>query len=69
MRHTEREAETWAEREAGSMQGTRCGTPSQDPRIMTGAEGRHSTPEPSRCPIYVFICNYIFLTARIVNTV
>ena len=30
MRHTQREAETQAEREAGSMQGAPCGTRSQD---------------------------------------
>ena len=42
MRDTyrEREAETHAEREAGSMQGTRCGTRSQDSGIMPWAEGR-----------------------------
>ena len=33
MRDTEREAETQAEGEAGSMQGTPCGTRSQDSRI------------------------------------
>ena len=33
MRDIEREAETQAEGEAGSMQGTRCETRSQDPRI------------------------------------
>ena len=36
-RHTvrEREAETQAEREVGSMEGTRCGTRSWDSRITT----------------------------------
>ena len=33
MRGTEGEAETWAEGEAGSFQGTCCGTRSQDPGI------------------------------------
>ena len=37
MRDTEREAETWAERKAGSLRGARCGTQSKDPR---------SHPEP-----------------------
>ena len=38
-------------REAGSLQGAWCGTLSQDPGIMTWAEGRRSTIEPSRCSI------------------
>ena len=45
MRDTQREAETQAEAEAGSLQGLNPG-----PRITTGAEGRCSTPEPPRCP-------------------
>ena len=36
----EREAETQAEGEAGSMQGAGCGTQSWDSRIMSWAEGR-----------------------------
>ena len=35
MRNTEREAETQVEGEAGSLQGTRHGTGSQDPGITT----------------------------------
>ena len=35
MKDTEREAETQAEGEAGSMQGARGGTPSQDPGVTT----------------------------------
>ena len=46
----DREAETHAEREAGSMQGPGCGTRSLDPGIMTWAKGRRSTAEPLRCP-------------------
>ena len=46
MRDTQREAETQAEGEAGSMRGARCRTRSQDPRIMLWAEGRCSTTEP-----------------------
>ena len=38
-RHGEREAETQAEEEAGSMQRTRCGTPSWVSRITPWAEG------------------------------
>ena len=38
-RHTQREAETQAEGEAGSMQGARCGTWSWVSRIMPWAEG------------------------------
>ena len=34
MRDTQREAETQAEGEAGSMQGARCGTRSRHPGIM-----------------------------------
>ena len=40
MRGTEREAETQAEGEAGSMQGARGGTRSWDDRITHPAEGR-----------------------------
>ena len=50
MRDTGREAETQAEGEAGSMQGTRCGTKSQDSRITPWAEGRYSTTEPFGIP-------------------
>ena len=39
MRDTERDAETQAEGEAGSMQGAWCGTPSRVSRIMPWAEG------------------------------
>ena len=50
MRDTHREAETQAEREAGSLQGVRCGTRSQDSRITPWAEGRHPAAEPPRRP-------------------
>ena len=46
---TQREAETWAKGEAGSLSGGWRGTGSQDPRIVTWAKGRHSTTEPPRC--------------------
>ena len=35
IRHRDTEAKTQAEGEAGSLQGARCGTPSQDPGITT----------------------------------
>ena len=44
----EREAETQAEGEAGSMQGAWRGTRSQDPKITPWAEGRYLTAEPPR---------------------
>ena len=49
-RERERKAETQAEGEAGSLQWAWCGTWSQDPKITTWAEGRHSTTEPPRAP-------------------
>ena len=56
----EREAETQAEGEAGSMQGARRGTGSRVSRITPWAEGRGSTAEPPRCPyfsLFKFISN------------
>ena len=50
MRDTQREAETQAEGEAGSMQGAGCGTRSWDSRITPWAEGRCSTAKPPRVP-------------------
>ena len=50
MIDTEREAETQAEGEAGSMQGARRGTRSRVSRIMPWAEGRRQTAEPPRDP-------------------
>ena len=50
MRDTEREAETQTEGEAGSMQGARCGTQTQESGIMLWAKGRRPTTEPLRCP-------------------
>ena len=49
-RDRERKAETHAEGEAGSLQGSRRGTRSQDSRITPWAEGRHQTAEPPRDP-------------------
>ena len=50
MRNTQKEAETQAEGEAGSMQGARYGTRSWNSEIMPRAKGRHSTTEPPRRP-------------------
>ena len=51
MRDTqEREAETQAEGEAGSVRGARRGTRSRDPGVMPWAEGRCSTTEPPGRP-------------------
>ena len=49
--HTQREAETQAEGEAGSTQGAPRGTQSRDPKIMSWAEGKHPMAEPPRDPI------------------
>ena len=55
----EREAETQAEGEAGSMQGARRGTRSQDPRITTCTKGRHSTTGYPGAPEYEFLLSSI----------
>ena len=57
MKDTEREAETQAEGEAGSMQRAWCGTPSWDSRIAPWAKGRRQTTAPPRDPqrFYLFI--------------
>ena len=60
MRDTQREAETQAEGEVGSMQGARCGTRPRDSRITPWAEGRRYTAEPPRCPRSLDFC-LIFL--------
>ena len=59
-REREREAETQAEGEAGSMQGARCGTRSQDSKIMPWAEGRCLTAEPPRHPPFFFCLPLFF---------
>ncbi|CAD7689539.1 unnamed protein product [Nyctereutes procyonoides] len=50
----EREAETQAEGEVGSMLGARRGTRSQDSRIAPWAKGRRQTAEPPRDPPIFF---------------
>ena len=46
----EREAETQAEGEAGSLQGARCGIRSRISRIAPWAKGRRQTAAPPRDP-------------------
>ena len=58
MRDTEKEAETQAEGEAGSLQEAQCGTRSQDPRIMTRAKGRCPFTEPLRHPWTNFLRDF-----------
>ena len=48
---TEREAETQAEGEAGSMQGARCGTQSWVSRIRPWAEGGGKLLSHPGCPL------------------
>ena len=50
MRDREREPQTQAEEEAGSMQGVRCGTPSWDPRITPQAAGGANPLRHRGCP-------------------
>ena len=53
MRNTEKEAE----REAGSLWGAQCKTPSQDPGFMTWAKGRHlTTGNQGAPPCLSFLC-------------
>ena len=57
MKDTEREAETQAEGEAGSMQGGRYGTQSQDPGSRPEPKAdAHSLSHPG-CPPCVFYCS------------
>ena len=56
----EREAETQAEGEAGSMRGARCGTRSRVSRITAWAEGRRPTAEPPRDPPFFSTLKKIF---------
>ena len=51
----EREAETQAEGEAGSMPGAQHGTRSRDSRIAPWAKSRHETAEPPRGPPSFFL--------------
>ena len=54
-RHTEREAETQAEGEAGFLQEARYGTQSRDSGIMAWVEGKHSTTESPRHPYMIVL--------------
>ena len=55
MTQIEREAETQAEGEAGSLQGAQGGTRSRDSRITPWAKGRSQTTEPPRNPLLLVI--------------
>ena len=50
MKDTDREAETQAEREEGSMQGAERGTRSRVSRIIPWAEGGAKPPSPPGLP-------------------
>ena len=50
MRDTQREAETYAEGEAGSLWGAWSGPSSQDPGITIWTKDRCSTTDSPRCP-------------------
>ena len=54
MRHTQRQAETQAEGEAGSMQGALYGTRSWHSRIMPWAEGDAKLLSHPGCPKLFF---------------
>ena len=60
----EREAETQEEGEAGSMQGARCGTRSQDSRITPWVEGGAKPLRHPGIPIYLFFKDFIYLFMR-----
>ena len=57
-RQREREVETQAEEEAGSMQGARRGTPSLGSRITPWAEGGAKSWSHPGCPHIKFISVY-----------
>ena len=59
----EREAETQEEGEAGSMQGARCGTQSQDSRIMLKV-GAKPLSHPG-IPTFLFLKYFIYLFIRV----
>ena len=64
MRNTERgerEAETQAEGQAGSMQGARCGTGSQVSRITPWAEGGAKLLNHWGCPRFSNIKPFLYL--------
>ena len=61
--HREREAETQAEGETGSMQAPRCGTWSRDPGITPWAEGRCLTAELHRHPekqVFFYFASWLY---------
>ena len=59
----EREAETQAEGEAGSMQGARRGIRSRVSRIAPWAKGRRQTTAPPRDPRFIFFNHHPYFHA------
>ena len=72
-RHRQREAETQAEGEAGSMQGARCGTQSWVSRITPWAESGVKLLSHPGCPpllLYIlYICSHCDLLVVQVNVI
>ena len=68
-RHREKEAQTQAEGEAGSMQGARCGTRSRVPRITPQVAGGAKPLRHRGCPRSTFlikeILNYFFVLTSV----
>ena len=63
MRDTEREAETQAEGEAGSMQGAQHGTRSWISRIPPWAEGGAKPLSHLGCPLPRFLCGFSLVSS------
>ena len=61
MRDTEKEAETQAEGEAGSMQGARRGTRSRVSRITPWAEGKAKPLGHPGCPVRSVLTKFLAL--------
>ena len=55
MRDTEREAETQAEGEAGSLQGARCGTQSQESEICPEPKANTQPLSHPGVPLHTFL--------------
>ena len=64
MRNTQREVETQAEGEAGSMLGAQRGTRLRVSRIMPWAKGSAKLLSHPGCQILIFL-NYYYLSSRL----